>query len=152
MGSFARAHPLTAYLAAIFTVIIIGEHLTSQRCPRCLGYLKKEWSIRHYTCKNGCKQIDPGIAEGPPGLGLGAGGPEFVLAEGGPGIGLGGGGEEVPVSGVSGGAEGSQAGPRVETKQIFQKDVSACFNLMTIFVCLLVTGERPEAFSQKNKG
>lgn len=33
----------------------MGEHLTSQRCPRCLGFLRKEWSIRHYTCKNKCR-------------------------------------------------------------------------------------------------
>ena len=61
VGSYAKSHPLTRYLASIYPVVVVDEYMTSQTCPKCFCKLKQTTDIRHYACSNpDCKRTDGG--------------------------------------------------------------------------------------------
>ena len=86
---------LKQYLSRFFTVLIVGEHNTSQRCPKCFGQLDMHEPKKGVRVKR-CMHCPGG---GPGGT--------FVV----------------------------------------NRDVSAGMNLVTIVLCMVITGSRPAAFS-----
>jgi len=88
---------LKQYLSRFFTVLIVNEHNTSQKCPKCFGQLKMHEPTKGVRVKC-CEKC---VGHGPTG--------KFVV----------------------------------------NRDVSAGMNMITIVLCMILSGKRPAQFSPK---
>ena len=105
-GAFGNVRGCTAgnyswlkqYLGRFFTVVVVGEYNTSQKCPKCFEQLEMHQPKKGVRVKH-CMHCPGG---GPGG--------RFVV----------------------------------------NRDVGAGMNLITIVLCMIISGERPAAFSPRH--
>ena len=159
------------FISRFFTLVMIGEYLTSQRCPRCFEFLRQKFkdSTRIWECPS-CK-VDPSQRTKTATTTI----YEHIMAAGGsdmadssdedysP--------DEMDLGSTSygssagdstdymdidddddGDSNGGGENPTVEKIPfVVNKDVSAAINILLIFMSLLWTGERPIAFQPRKK-
>ena len=145
------------FISRFFTLIMIGEYLTSQRCPLCFGFLRRKFkeSTRIWECPS-CK-VDPSQRKRTTTM------YEHIMAAGAsdmPDEDYNSDDMDTSSSYDSNPGDSSDymdidddgENPTVEKVPfVVNKDVSAAINIFLIFISLLWTGERPIAFQPRKK-